>query len=104
MKVHDLEIFGPVVAVIKYNTLHDVLNLANDTPYAFQSSIYTKDIASALLAARELNSTAVMINDHPAFRVDWMPFGGRKVSGIGMGGVRYAAEEMTELKIINISK
>lgn len=103
MNIYDHEVFGPVVAVMAYDNLDDVLILANDTPYAFQSSIYTKDINNALKAALELNSTAVMINDHPAYRVDWMPFGGRKVSGIGMGGVRYAAEEMTELKIININ-
>ncbi|MFQ5607793.1 MAG: aldehyde dehydrogenase family protein [Candidatus Zixiibacteriota bacterium] len=103
MKAHDLEVFGPVVVAIRYDDLESALEKANDSPYAFQSSIFTSNIDNALKAARELDATAVMINDHPAYRVDWMPFGGRKVSGIGMGGVRYAAEEMTQLKIINIS-
>lgn len=102
MKVHDLEIFGPVVVVMSYRDLDDALTRANDSPYAFQSAIYTQDIDRALYGARHLDSTGVMINDHPAYRVDWMPFGGRKASGIGMGGVRYAAEEMSLLKIINI--
>ncbi|HSG99553.1 MAG TPA: aldehyde dehydrogenase family protein [candidate division Zixibacteria bacterium] len=102
MKVHDEEIFGPVVVVLPYRDLDTVISAANNSPYAFQSSIFTSDVNTALYAARRLDSTGVMINDHPAFRVDWMPFGGRKASGIGMGGVRYAAEEMSQLKIINI--
>jgi acyl-CoA reductase-like NAD-dependent aldehyde dehydrogenase len=104
MRAHDQEIFGPIVNVYKYTDLDLALNEANNSPYAFQSSIFTQDIDRALHAARTLDATAVMINDHPAFRVDWMPFGGRKASGVGMGGVRYAAEEMSQLKIINIQK
>ncbi len=104
MKIHDQEIFGPVVVAYKYSDLDKILAEANNSPYAFQSSIFTQDIDRALYAANELDATAVMINDHPAFRVDWMPFGGRKASGVGMGGVRYAAEEMSQLKIINIQK
>ncbi len=104
MRIHDQEIFGPVVIAYKYSDLDKALTQANNSPYAFQSSIFTQDIDRALYAAHELDATAVMINDHPAFRVDWMPFGGRKASGVGMGGVRYAAEEMSQLKIINIQK
>ncbi len=104
MKAHEQEIFGPIVNIYKYSDLDSALAEANDSPYAFQSSIFTQDIDRALHAARTLDATAVMINDHPAFRVDWMPFGGRKASGVGMGGVRYAAEEMSHLKIINIQK
>lgn len=102
MQVHDKEIFGPAVVIYKYTDFDKALAEANNSPYAFQSSVFTKDIDRALHAARELDATAVMINDHPAFRVDWMPFGGRKASGVGMGGVRYAAEEMSQLKMINI--
>ena len=102
MRVCREEIFGPAVVVCAYSDLDDAIARANDSPYAFQSAIFTQNINKALYAAKRLDSTAVMVNDHPAFRVDWMPFGGRKASGIGMGGVRYAAEEMTQLKLINI--
>ena len=54
----------------------------------------------ALEAAQRLNATAVMVNDHTAFRVDWMPFGGRDISGLGMGGIEYSAREMSREKLI----
>ena len=71
-------------------------------PYAFQSAVFTGKLDTGLDTAHRLNATAVMINDHTAFRVDWMPFGGRDASGIGMGGIPYTMHEMTREKMIAI--
>ena len=99
-KVSRLEIFGPVVCVYSYTDRQDAIRRANSLPYAFQASIFTKDLDTALDAVKHLNATAVMVNDHTAFRVDWMPFGGRDSSGIGMGGIQYSMHEMTREKMI----
>ena len=63
------------------------------------ASVYSPNIDTAFHVARELNASAVMINDHTAYRVDWMPFGGRDFSGIGIGGIKYAGHEMTRPKL-----
>ena len=93
------EIFGPVVAVYGYDDLDDAIERANGLPYAFQAAVFTRrlDIATKLIGA--LNATAVMVNDHSAFRVDWMPFAGRRLSGQGTGGIGYTMHDMTEVKM-----
>ncbi len=101
-KVSRLEIFGPVVCVYSYKHLSDAIRRANALPLAFQASVFTKDLDAALEAVKQLNATAVMVNDHTAFRVDWMPFGGRDSSGIGMGGIQYSMHEMTREKMMVI--
>lgn len=100
VKVSRLEIFGPVVCVYSYTDRRDAIKRANALPYAFQASIFTRDLDTALGAVKQLNATAVMVNDHTAFRVDWMPFGGRDSSGIGMGGIQYSMHEMTREKMM----
>lgn len=99
-KVSQLEIFGPVVCVYSYKDRQDAIKRANALPYAFQASIFTKSLDTALDAVKQLNATAVMVNDHTAFRVDWMPFGGRDSSGIGMGGIQYSMHAMTREKLM----
>jgi acyl-CoA reductase-like NAD-dependent aldehyde dehydrogenase len=99
-KVMTEEIFGPVVAVNAFDTLEEAVLRANDVRWAFQAAIFTQDVDRALLAARQLESAAVMINDHSAFRVDWMPFGGRGPSGLGVGGIAPAVRDLTEDKLI----
>lgn len=94
------EVFGPVVDVLPYDTLDEAITRANSVRDAFQASIFTARVDSAMKAARALDATAVMVNDHTAFRVDWMPFGGRKVSGLGLGGVPYSVHELTEPKLV----
>lgn len=94
------EVFGPVVNVVAFDDLDDAIDRANSVPWAFQASILTKDVDRALHAGRRLDATAVMVNDHTAFRVDWMPFGGRRHSGLGLGGMAYTMEEMTQLKML----
>jgi len=96
------EIFGPVVCVYSYRERDEAIQQANDLPYAFQASVFTSDLNIALDTVKKLNATAVMVNDHTAFRVDWMPFGGRDSSGIGMGGIQYSMHEMTREKMMVI--
>ncbi len=95
-EVSQQEIFGPVVCIYTYKKLSE----ANTLPYCFQASVFTQDIDNALKIASELEGTTIMINDHTAFRVDWMPFGGLKESGMGVGGIRYSINEMTRKKLI----
>jgi len=93
------EIFGPVICIYSYTNRDEAIVQANDVPFSFQASVFTKNIDVALDTMKRLNALTVMINDHTAFRVDWMPFGGRKQSGLGVGGILPAMEEMTEEKM-----
>lgn len=99
-EVSQQEIFGPVACIYTYKHLSEAIQQANALPYCFQASVFTKDIDTALKTASELEGTAIMINDHTAFRVDWMPFGGLNDSGIGVGGIKYTVGEMTRKKLI----
>jgi acyl-CoA reductase-like NAD-dependent aldehyde dehydrogenase len=94
------EVFGPVVLVDTYRTLDEAIARVNDSVYGLQAGIYTRDLGRAFDAARRMEVGGVMINDVPTFRVDHMPYGGVKQSGVGREGPRYAIEEMTELKLI----
>ena len=102
VNVSQLEIFGPVVCVYSYQTLDEAIARANGLPLAFQAAVFTENLNTSLETIKKLNATAVMVNDHTAFRVDWMPFGGRDASGIGMGGIQYSMEEMTRIKMMVI--
>ena len=101
-KVSTSEVFGPVVCIYTYNEIEDAFKEANSLDFSFQAAIFTKNIDTALLAVKRLNATAVMVNDHTAFRVDWMPFGGAKASGLGLGGISYSMEEMSKEKLMVI--
>lgn len=99
-KVSKEEIFGPVVCIYPYSDRDEAIKLANSLPYHFQAAVFTKDLDIAFDTVQKLNATAVMVNDHTAFRVDWMPFGGRDASGEGMGGIPYSMKEMTREKLM----
>ena len=94
------EIFGPVVVVNSFESLHDAIARVNEVRWSFQAAIFTHDVDRAFVAARGLKGAAVLINDHSAFRVDWMPFAGRGPSGLGVGGVKYGIRDYTEEKMI----
>ena len=94
------EIFGPVTCIYGYTDLDQAIARANRLPFAFQASIFSREIDPALRAARLLDASAVMINDHSAFRTDWMPFAGRKQSGYGTGGIPYTMHDMLQDKMI----
>ncbi len=101
-KVSTKEVFGPVACIYAYADIEEALDAANSLEFSFQASVFTKNIDTALHAVRRLNATAVMVNDHTAFRVDWMPFGGAKASGLGLGGIPYSMEEMSKEKLMVI--
>lgn len=102
VKVSTDEIFGPVVCVYSYTDREEAIKIANSLDVHFQASVFTSNLDIALDCVKKLNATAVMVNDHTAFRVDWMPFGGRDASGIGMGGIQYSMHEMTREKLMVI--
>ena len=99
-KISKEEVFGPVVCLYGYANLDSAIAKANSLPFAFQSAVFSRDLDRALYATQRLNSTAVMVNDHTAFRVDWMPFGGRDLSGLGMGGIQHSVKEMSREKLV----
>ena len=100
IRVSAREIFGPVTCVYGYAALDEAITRANSLPYAFQAAVFATDINAALLGARTLAASAVMINDHTAFRTDWMPFAGQRQSGYGTGGIPYTMRDMTQEKMI----
>ena len=93
-KVSQMEIFGPVVCIYPTETMEEGVKRANALPFAFQSSVFTTNIDTAMKAYRGLDASAVMVNDHTAFRVDWMPFAGLRQSGHGVGGIAHTVEDM----------
>ncbi len=88
------EIFGPAVCVYGYEDVAQAITQANSLPYAFQASVLTQNLDFGLYCSRRLDAATVMINDHTAFRVDWMPFAGIRQSGLGVGGIPYTFEDM----------
>jgi acyl-CoA reductase-like NAD-dependent aldehyde dehydrogenase len=98
-KVSTEEIFGPVVCVYPYKDRHEAIQRANSLDYAFQASVYTENLSVALDTIKRLDASAVMVNDHTAFRADWMPFAGRRASGYGVGGIGYTMSDMLQIKM-----
>lgn len=88
------EIFGPVVCVYGYDDINDAVAQANSLPVAFQAAVFTDDVDTAQALFKELDATAIMINDHTAFRDDVMPFAGLRESGLGVGGIPYTLDDM----------
>lgn len=99
-KVSTLEIFGPVVCVYSYDDMDDAVEQANELPFAFQAAVFTQNLDTALRAFKRLDASAVMVNDHTAFRVDGMPFAGLRQSGLGVGGIAYTIHDMTIEKMM----
>jgi len=103
-KVSADEVFGPVTSVWSYTELDEAIARANAVPFAFQASVFTKKLDVALRFADRIDAAAVMINDHTAFRTDWMPFAGRKHSGYGVGGIGWTMHELTQHKMVVFRK
>lgn len=99
-KVSTMEIFGPVICLYDYTALEEAISIANSLDFAFQAAVYTRDLQVANQCIQYLDASAVMINDHTAFRVDWMPFAGRKHSGYGIGGIGYTMHDMVQHKMV----
>ncbi len=100
MKVWNQEIFGPVVTLTPCLYFTHALKMANDSSYGLQAGVFTQNLAHAWQAFETLEVGGVIINDAPVFRLDHMPYGGVKDSGQGREGVRYAMEELTEIRLL----
>jgi acyl-CoA reductase-like NAD-dependent aldehyde dehydrogenase len=100
MKVWQDEIFGPVVVLTPCTDFAQALEMANASVYGLQAGVFTNNLAHAWQAFETLEVGGVIINDVPSFRVDNMPYGGVKASGFGREGLRYAIEELTELRLL----
>jgi acyl-CoA reductase-like NAD-dependent aldehyde dehydrogenase len=94
------EVFGPVIAVFRTKSTEEAIARANDIDFAFQAAVFTQDIDNAMAAYSGLNASAVMVNDHTAFRTDWMPFTGLGQSGHGVGGMPYTLHDMRTEKML----
>ncbi len=103
MKVVCAEVFAPLLSVIPFGTEEEVIAYANDTDLGLQAGVFTNNINRALRVADALETGGVWINEVSVLRYDHMPYGGVKKSGIGKEGVKYAVEEMTDLKFIGIN-
>lgn len=103
LRVSWLEVFAPVVVVFPYKDFDEALGGVNYSIYGLQAGIFTSDLKKAFKAFEALDVGGVIINDIPTFRIDHMPYGGVKQSGFGREGIKYAIEEMTELKLMAIN-
>lgn len=99
-KVSCQEVFAPIVSVNPIKSLDEGIRYINDSDFGLQAGIFTNDIKNAFKASEQLEVGGVIINDIPTFRVDQMPYGGVKESGTGKEGLKYAMEEMTEMKLV----
>jgi len=100
MKVNCQEIFGPVVTVEPYKNFDEALRRMNNSNFGLQAGLFTRDVKLLFQAYDELEVGGLIAGDVPSFRIDQMPYGGVKDSGLGREGLRYAIEEMTELKLL----
>lgn len=100
LKVSCQEVFAPIVVVNKVDSVQSAIGLVNDSRFGLQAGIYTNNVQHALYASKNLEVGGVIINDVPTYRVDQMPYGGVKESGTGREGLKYAIEEMTEMKLV----
>jgi glyceraldehyde-3-phosphate dehydrogenase (NADP+) len=94
------EVYGPVTVLYRFSDLDEAIERANNVDYGLQAGIFTRDLQTAFHAAEKLESGAVMINDSTDYRIDAMPFGGVKGSGLGREGIKFALQEMTEPKLV----
>jgi len=99
-KVNRLEVFGPFALLAPFKKFDDVVAMVNDSDYGLQAGIFTDSLNHAMRAWNELDQGGVIVNDIPSFRVDNMPYGGAKYSGIGREGVKYAIDDMSELRLM----
>jgi glyceraldehyde-3-phosphate dehydrogenase (NADP+) len=102
MKVNCEEVFAPLVTVTPYRRLDEAISGVNHSPFGLQAGVFTRDVRTLFRLHAELDVGGVNGNDMPGYRVDRLPYGGAKASGLGREGVRYAIEEMTELRVLTI--
>lgn len=103
MRVYCEEIFAPVVSILEFDTLDEVVQRANDSPYGLAAGLFTSSLETAFRTARRLEFGGIHINEASSARVDIMPFGGVKDSGFGREGPGYAVREMTEERLVTVA-
>lgn len=103
MNVSSLEAFAPLVTLTPYKRFDDAIAHLNNSRYGLQAGLFSKDMSKIFQAFREIEVGGLIVNDVPTYRVDHMPYGGIKESGFGREGIRYAIEEMTELKLLALN-
>jgi acyl-CoA reductase-like NAD-dependent aldehyde dehydrogenase len=94
------ETFGPVIPLIKFSSIDEMIDVINSTPYGLQSGVFTNNLSLVKRLYEDLNVGALAVNDGPGFRAEHFPFGGVKKSGLGREGIKYAIEEMSTLKTL----
>ncbi len=104
MKVSCSEVFGPVATIQPFADYKEAMRIVDNSVYGLQAGIFTKNLDHAWYAFNELDVGGVIINDVPSFRVDNMPYGGIKESGLGREGLRFAIEDQTEIKLLVLNK
>lgn len=103
MSVCAREVFAPLVTVVPFDDFEEAVALVNDSRYGLQAGVFTNSLSNTMFAFEHLEVGGVIINDVPTYRMDHMPYGGVKDSGFGREGVRYAIEEMTEMKLLALN-
>ncbi len=100
IRVDCQEVYGPVVSLYRVASLDDAVNRSNETAYGLHAAIFTENVRDAFAAIHGLQAGAVIVNDSTDYRLDMMPFGGVKLSGVGREGIRHAVSEMTETRVV----
>ena len=98
------EAFAPIVVAFPFTNMDDAIARVNDSMFGLQAGVFTNDLAGAWKAFGELEVGGVIINDTPTYRIDHMPYGGVKDSGLGREGLRWSMEDMTEIKIMVLAQ
>lgn len=104
MKIVQYETFGPLSPIIRINGIDEAIKVANNTRYGLQAGIFTSNINNAMKAIKEIEAGGVIVNKQSTYRMDNMPFGGCKMSGLGKEGIKYAMEDMTKTKMVVINQ
>jgi len=100
LKISCQEVFAPVVTIMPYSDFSEAVKLIDDSRYGLQAGVFTRDIKRIFQAFNSIEVGGLIVNDIPTYRIEHMPYGGVKDSGLGREGLRYAIEEMTELKLM----
>jgi acyl-CoA reductase-like NAD-dependent aldehyde dehydrogenase len=103
MKVNRMEVFAPIVTITPYDRFEEAVNMVNDSDFGLQAGVFTQDVKRIFHAYNTIDVGGLIVNDIPTYRIDHMPYGGVKDSGFGREGLRYAIEEMTELKLLALN-
>jgi acyl-CoA reductase-like NAD-dependent aldehyde dehydrogenase len=98
------EAFAPLVVAFPFSDLDDAISRVNDSMFGLQTGVFTNDLSGAWTAFHELEVGGVIVNDIPTYRIDHMPYGGVKDSGLGREGLRWAIEDMTEIRIMVLAQ